>query len=76
MLRDRRQQLKQDHANDVLKVEKIKELRTYLKNNHTPLDKFDGDLFGRLIEKVTVTSLIEVTFVFKTGIEIREVLEG
>ena len=76
MLRERRQQLKQDHAKDVLKVERIKELRAYLKNNDTPLNKFDGDLFGRLIEKVTVTSLIEVTFVFKTGIEIREVLEG
>lgn len=71
MLRERRQQLKQDHAKDVLKVERIKELRAYLKDNDTPLDKFDGDLFGRLIEKVT-----EVTFVFKTGIEIREVLEG
>ncbi len=34
---------------------------------------FHGELIGRLIEKVMVTSLVEVTFVFKTGVEVREV---
>ena len=38
------------------------------------LTKFDGDLFRRLIEKVKVLSMVEVEFVFKTGVEVREIL--
>ena len=38
------------------------------------LERFDGDLFGRLVEKVSVKSLAEVTFVFKTGVEVRTVM--
>ncbi|MDO9535471.1 MAG: hypothetical protein Q7J85_09100 [Bacillota bacterium] len=60
----------------VERIERIKDLKAYLKNSEGPLEKFDGDLFGRLVEKVIVTSLIEVTFVFKTGVEVNEVLEG
>ena len=36
---------------------------------------FDGDLFRRLIEKVKVMSMVEVVLVFKSGVEVMEVLE-
>ena len=39
------------------------------------LTKFDEDLFRRQVEKVKVESMVEAVFVFKTGIEVREVLE-
>ncbi len=38
------------------------------------LTKFDEDLFRRVVEKVKVQSEIEVEFVFKVGVEVREVL--
>ncbi|WP_170932603.1 hypothetical protein [Desulfosporosinus sp. FKB] len=38
------------------------------------LDKFDGDLFRKLVEKVRVESMVEVEFVFKAGLELREIL--
>ena len=41
-------------------------------DNDSVLEGFDGELLGRLIEKVTVTTLVEVTFVFKTGVEVRK----
>ena len=34
--------------------------------------KFDEEIFRRLIEKVKVQSMVEVVFVFKTGVEMRE----
>ena len=57
-----------------LQVDRIKELKEYLRGTDTSVDKFDGELFGRLIEKVIVRSLVEVTFVLKTGVEVKEIL--
>jgi site-specific DNA recombinase len=50
-------------------------LREYIETQETALNKFDEDLFRRLIKKVSVKSLVEVTFVFKTGVEVKELLE-
>jgi hypothetical protein len=33
-------------------------------------------VFGRLIDKVNIIFMLEVVFVFKTGVEVREVLWG
>lgn len=38
------------------------------------LDKFNGDLFRRTIEKVKAQSMIEVEFVFNAGVTVRDVL--
>ena len=35
--------------------------------------KFDEEIFRRLIEKVKVQSMAEAVFVFKTGVEVREI---
>ena len=37
------------------------------------LAEFDAGIFRRLIEKVKVQSMVEVVFVFKTGIEMSEI---
>lgn len=73
--RERRQKLKEQESGRVLQIDRIKELKEYLQGKDTAIEKFDGELFSRLIEKVIVRSLVEVTFVFKTGVEVREVLE-
>jgi site-specific DNA recombinase len=74
-LRANRQGLIDEDAAKALRVQRIEELREYIETQETALNKFDEDLFHRLIEKVSVKSLVEVTFVFKTGVEVKELLE-
>ncbi|MCL4517226.1 MAG: hypothetical protein M1379_16855 [Firmicutes bacterium] len=38
------------------------------------IDKFDDVLFRRFVEEVMIQSMAEVAFVFKVGLEVREVL--
>ena len=38
------------------------------------IDKFDEEIFRRVVEKVKVRSMVEVEFVFKAGVEVREIL--
>jgi len=74
-LRVNRQGLIDEDAAKVLREQRIEELKEYITTQETALTKFDEDLFRRLIEKVSVKSLVEVTFVFKTGVEVKELLE-
>jgi len=48
-------------------------LRVMNKADETNLVKFDKEIFRRLIEKVKVQSMVEAVFVFKTGVEVREI---
>lgn len=74
LMRERRQKLKEAEADRVLRINRIEELKDYLQNQDASLKKFDEDLFRRLIEKVKVQSLVEAVFIFKTGVEVREIL--
>ncbi|GAB6172394.1 hypothetical protein JCM15765_18720 [Paradesulfitobacterium aromaticivorans] len=74
LMRERREKLKEAEAERVLRVNRVKEIEEYLAAQGSPLDKFDGDLFRRLTEKVKVQSMVEAVFVFKTGVEVREIL--
>jgi hypothetical protein len=38
----------------VFQLDRIKELKEYLQDTDTAVDKFDGELFGRLIEKMII----------------------
>lgn len=69
-----RQKLLDEEALKVIRIQRIDELRQFIQEQDTSLKRFDGDFFRRLIEKVSVKSLVEATFVFKTGVEVREVL--
>ena len=48
-------------------------LRVMNREQGVKVTKFDEDKFRRLIEKVKVQSMVEVVFVFKTGVEVREI---
>ena len=74
-LRANRQGLIDEDAAKALRVQRSEELKEYITTQETALTKFDEDLFRRIIEKVSVRSLVEVTFVFKTGVEVKELLE-
>lgn len=53
----------------------VEEFKAYLDaRDRKPLDKFDGDLFRKLVEKVRVESMVEVEFFFKVGVVGREIL--
>lgn len=69
-----RQTLLYEEAQKVIRIQRIDELRQFLQGQDSPLEYFNEDLFRRLIEKVSIKSLLEATFVFKTGVEVREVL--
>ena len=38
------------------------------------ITKFDEELFRRVVEKVKARLMVEVEFVFKAGVEVREIL--
>lgn len=48
-------------------------LRVMNKRKEPNVDKFDEEIFRRLIQKVKVQSMVEAVFVFKSGIEVREI---
>ena len=73
-MRERRQKLKDKQAEQILRVNRIQELKDYLITQENELTKFDEDLFRRVVEKVKVESMVEAVFVFKTGVEVREIL--
>ncbi|WP_407312004.1 recombinase family protein [Desulfosporosinus sp. SB140] len=70
-----KQRLKGDEAEKVWRDRMREDFMAYLDAREGKLlDKFDGDLFRRLVEKVKVLSMVEVVFVFKIGVEMWEIL--
>jgi len=59
---------------DRLRTKQIKELKAFLKDNELVIEKFDGNLLWRLIKKMKVTFLVEVAFIFKSGVEVKEII--
>lgn len=57
------------------RVRKGEEFNAYLAAQGSLLDKFDEDVFHRVVEKVKVRSMVEVDFVFKAGVEVGEILQ-
>jgi hypothetical protein len=74
ILRDKRQGLK-DAVSEMAWGDKQGEnFNVYLVAQDSQLDKFDGNLFRKLVEKVKVQSMVEVVFVLKGGVEMQEIL--
>ena len=48
-------------------------LRVMNREQGVNVNKFDEEIFRRLIEKVKAQSMVEAVFVFKTGVEVREI---
>ncbi|KLU64486.1 transposon Tn3 resolvase [Desulfosporosinus acididurans] len=74
-LRGHKVGLKNVEAEESWRKSKLEEFKAYMDaTDGKPLDRFDGDLFRRLVEKAKVLSIVEVVFVFKAWIEVREIL--
>jgi hypothetical protein len=69
-----RQKVKSDEVEKVWRNKMIGEFKAYLDAQGALVDKFDGDLFRKLVEKVRVVSMVEVEFVFKVAMEMRDIL--
>lgn len=54
-------------------LSRIREIEKMLRAQDL-LKEFDEDLFIAIVEQIQVKSLVEVVFVLKAGLEVREVL--
>ncbi len=69
-----RQTMQDEETNKIIRIQRIDELRQFIQSQSSPLEYFDEELFRRLIEKISIKTQGEATFVFKTGVELVEFL--
>jgi len=74
IMNERKQKIKDAELEKLIRQNRIAEIEEYLRSQDTALAKFDGEVFRRLVEKVIVHSMVEVTFIFRTGVEVKEIL--
>ena len=75
LLRECRRKMKDTETERLWRDGQMEELKGYLAvRDGKLLDRFDGDLFREVVEKIRFESIVEVEFVFKAGVEVREVL--
>ena len=55
-------------------MNRIQELKDYLITQENGLTMFEEDLFRKVVEKVKVQLIVEAVFVFKTRVEVLEIL--
>lgn len=54
-------------------LSRVKEIEKMLRGQEI-VKEFDDDLFTALVEQIRIKSLVEVVFVFKAGLEVRDIL--
>jgi hypothetical protein len=70
-----KQKVKGDEVEKAWRNRMVGEFKAYLDaRGSEQVDKFDEDLFRKLVEKVRVVSMVEVEFVFKVRVEVRDIL--
>ena len=74
LIRERKTAIEEAELSELMRQKRIEEMSNYLNSTETPFAKFDAVLFRRLVEKVMIHSLVEATFIFRSGIELREIL--
>lgn len=55
-------------------LQKVKEIKKVLDGREDLIKKFDDEIFSQMVEQVKVISLVEVEFVFKSGIVVKGIL--
>lgn len=55
-------------------IRRIEEIEEFLKEKHGLIGVFDEELFKELVDKIKVISFVEVEFVYKIGVVIKEIL--
>jgi site-specific DNA recombinase len=73
-VKERKEALLEAELAEVMRRKRIDEMEKFLTSTETPLEKFDAALFRRLVEKVIIHSFVEATFIFRSGIELKEIL--
>jgi DNA invertase Pin-like site-specific DNA recombinase len=73
-VQNRMKKLIEQQVERTMREKRVEELRDYLIAQESGIDKFDDVLFRRFVEKVMIQSMAEVAFVFKVGVDVREVL--
>ena len=56
-------------------LSRVREIEKMLRGQEI-VKEFDEDLFTALVEQIWVKSLVEVVFVLKAGVEVREILKN
>jgi len=74
LIRERKAVIEEAELSELMQRKRIEELSKYLNSTETPFAKFDAALFRKLVEKVVIHSLVEATLIFRSGIELREIL--
>ncbi|MHC1731951.1 MAG: hypothetical protein AB9888_08000 [Bacteroidales bacterium] len=74
LIKERKVAIEEAELTERMRQKRIEEMSQYMYSAETSLVKFDAVLFRRLVEKVMIHSLVEATFIFRSGIELREIL--
>jgi len=74
LIRERKAAIEESELSELLRQKRIEEMKKHLNSTDAPFAKFDAALFRRLVEKVIIHSFVEAVFMFRSGIELREIL--
>ncbi|WP_446898853.1 recombinase family protein [Clostridium sp. LBM24168] len=55
-------------------IQKVKEIERILRDRQDIIKDFDRELFTQIVEKVKVISLVEVEFIYKSDVVVKEIL--
>lgn len=55
-------------------IQKVKEIEKILRDRQDIIKDFDRELFTQIVDKVKVISLVEVEFIYKSGVVVKEIL--
>ncbi|KLU65663.1 recombinase [Desulfosporosinus acididurans] len=73
-VQNRMKKLKEQITERSMRQKRVEEFREFLVLQEGGIDRFDDVLFRRFVDSVEVQSMVEVAFLFKVGVEVREVL--
>jgi hypothetical protein len=74
LIRERKAAIAEAELSELMRQKRIEEMQGFFYSIETLLAKFDGVLFRRLVDRVIIHPLVEVVFILRSGIELREVL--
>lgn len=72
-LRERKQRIQEAKLDDTIRKNRAEQIADIIKEQEL-IKKFDEELFRAVIERVTVLSIVEVEFEFKSGLKVKEIL--
>lgn len=72
-LREKKQKIKEAKLDDTIRKNRPEQIAAIIKEQDL-VKGFDEELFREVIERVTVLSIVEVEFQFKSGLRVREIL--